>query len=115
MLYWLSVWTIGVSLLTATISPWFALYVVTCWFLGTVIVSKLLGRRTGYVFAVVIGFVSCLGASFAIALWEGAAMEMAEDFAILSFASAWFGVLFGTAIWSFVIAADEIFKHFAKS
>jgi hypothetical protein len=50
--------------------------------------------------------------SIAVALWEGAAIHPV-DFAILSFASAWFGFLFGTAAWSFVVAADEIFKHFA--
>jgi hypothetical protein len=105
MLYWLTVWIVGLSVLTAATSAPIALFAISVWLLGTVFVSKGLGRPVGFVFSWAVGFVSCMVIGAIFAHRE----HFMERFAVCFLV----GLEFGLGVWCLAVAADEAFQRFA--
>jgi hypothetical protein len=110
MLYWLTVWTVSVSVLTAFVSAPFALFVVTVWYFGTVGLGKALGYVASLTYSVGFLFVICLLA-FRLEWPSNGSLSFLSNIFIPAFVCSLLG---GGFVWIAAIVADESFQRLVR-
>ena len=108
LLYWLTLWTLALSALTAAFGPPhpLQLLILTPWFLGSVAASKLGGHKVSYAFSVGTAFALCVIGAFTVS----PPLALSE----ILFAAVFIGVIGGSLMWFVVAAAEGLFKHFSR-
>jgi hypothetical protein len=112
LLYWLTIWMVGVSLLAAITTAPVALFVVTLWPFGTIILSKLFGPLISLTYSVFLGFVS--GVTVMVVtngLWR---LRTPSAYPWVFAVSMIFSLVTGTIVWGVIDAADDLFKRFVR-
>jgi hypothetical protein len=112
LLYWISVGSICVSLLTALTTAVFALAMSTIWLGGTVLVNKMFTNRSGFLYSIALGLLAF--AALASAAQEPTPHRAQDAYAKWAFFLL-LGLVIGTSIWGIAVGADKVFKRISGS
>jgi hypothetical protein len=111
--YWWTVWMVYVVGVATYYGAKFVVVVATPWFLGTVVVGWIFGRRIGWTYSVIFGFLLILTLFATVKIDTVPPTRFSLDHIIgVSTKNA---LINGTLVWAIAFSADWVFMRYVRA
>jgi hypothetical protein len=108
LFYWLTIWSVGLGALVATISEPFGVIFFAAWFIGTTVVNKAIGYRAGFWYAALFGIVFCLLSVLLTPPMSNKSQPVDFGYGVIVALPS--GIASGSFVWAVGFGFDKLFR-----